>query len=292
MLIKAKRHLSENTIQEVLDLEELCIDYDNLRGSIFLDSSLNVHPGINSFFLLYEKEKLISILTMFVPTKQEAEIAAYTLPKYREKGYFKLLLTKAMEELKRFEVPYILFVCERSSIPGKEVMKALQAGYEHTEYFMRFLKGKFSRLNGYRIVLRQALPEELEEVVTVHMKVFNDNYDESKSLIQNRFHSDTRDQYLAILQDKVIGVVSTNYDGEDVSIFGLGIIPEYQGKGYGKELLCSVIDRLLLAGKAHITIEVNSDNTNAYMLYKKTGFYVDVAYEYYRMNIRERIGNE
>lgn len=287
MLIKAKRHLSKNTLQEVLDLEDVCIDYDNLRGSIFLDSSLNVHQGLNSFFLLYEKEKLISILTIFAPTKQEAEIAAYTLPNYRENGYFKLLLAKAREELKRFKVPDILFVCERSSIPGKEVMNALQAGYERTEYFMRFRKKNFSRLNKYRIILRQALPEDLEEAVAVHMQVFNDDYHESKGLIQSRFQSDTRDQYLAILQDKVIGVVSTNYDGEDVSIFGLGIVPEYRGKGYGKELLCSVVDHLLQAGKAHITIEVNSDNTSAFMLYKKTGFYIDVAYEYYRMNVKE-----
>lgn len=290
MLIKANRDLSEDTLQEVLDLEEVCIDYDNLRGGIFLDSSLNFHQEINSFFLLYHKQTLISVLTMFLPAKYEAEIAAYTLPKFRKRGYFKLLLAKALEELKRFAVSDILFVCESSSIPGKAVMNALQAGYEHTEYFMRFRKGKFSPLNAYRIILRKARPEDLEEVITVHRQVFNDNYAETKGLIQSRLLSDTREQYLAVLQGKTIGMLATNSADEDVSIFGLGIIPEYRGRGYGRELLGSVVESLLLAGRSRITIEVDSDNTNALMLYKKMGFYIEVAYEYYRMNLRTETG--
>lgn len=286
MLIKAYRDLSEDTLQEVLDLEEVCLDYDNLRGGIFLDPSLNFHQEINSFFLLYHKQTLVSILTMFLPAKHEAEISAYTLPKFRKKGYFKLLLAKALAELKSFAIPDLLFVCESSSIPGKAVMNALQAGYEHTEYFMRFSKGKFSPLNTYRINLRKARPGDLEEVVTVHRQVFNDGCAETKSLIQSRLLSDTREQYLAVLQGKVIGMLAINTDDEYVSIFGLGIIPEYRGGGYGKELLCSVVESLLLAGKSRITIEVDSDNRNALMLYKKMGFYVEVAYEYYRANLR------
>ncbi len=36
---------------------------------------------------------------MFIPTKQEAEISAYTLSEYRKRGIFRNLLEKAQAEL-------------------------------------------------------------------------------------------------------------------------------------------------------------------------------------------------
>ena len=91
-MIKAYVSLGSKAANEALSLERVCIDHDNLGGSFFLDSSLNFDHRIKSFFLYYEKGELISMLSMFIPTKKEAEITAYTLPKYRREGYFKRLL--------------------------------------------------------------------------------------------------------------------------------------------------------------------------------------------------------
>ena len=48
-------------------------------------------------------------------SQQEAEISAFTLPEYRCNGYFKLLLSKAIQELNKFNIRDILFVCEKQS---------------------------------------------------------------------------------------------------------------------------------------------------------------------------------
>ncbi|MCB8816856.1 GNAT family N-acetyltransferase [Desulfosporosinus shakirovi] len=281
MTIRAYVSLSQRAIEEVLDLEGICIDHDSLKGSVFLDSSLNINQQIKSFFLLYKNGKMISILSMFIPTKHEAEITAYTLPKFRGKGYFKSLLGKAVEELRAFDIPELLFVCESSSIPGKRVIDALNADYDHTEYFMRFDRASYTRLNRYRLILLKAEQKDLEKAIAANMKVFGDTREESKSLIKNCFSSDTREQYLAVLDDEIIGAVSVNLE-EDVSIFGFGIIPEYRSKGYGKELLHLIVDDLLLRGRSDITIDVNNKNANALELYQKTGFHIEATYEYYR----------
>lgn len=282
MTIRAYVSLRQKAIAEVLDLEGICIDHDSLRGSVFLDSSLNINQQIKSFFLLYKNGKLISMLSMFIPTKNEAEITAYTLPKFRGKGYFKSLLRKAVEELRAFDIPELLFVCESPSISGKRVIDALNADYDHTEYFMRFDRASYTRLNRYRLILLKAVQEDLEKAIAANMKVFDDSREESKSLIENCFLSDTREQYLAVLDDEIIGIASVNLEEEDVTIFGFGIVPEYRSKGYGKELLHLIVDDLLQRGRSDITIDVNNENANAIELYQKTGFHIEATYEYYR----------
>jgi len=152
---------------------------------------------------------------------------------------------------------------------------------------MRLDKSSYSCLDAYRLRLLKAEKKDLERAITANMRVFDDSYEESKSLIKNCFESNTREQYLAILNDVIIGVGSANLEGEDVSIFGFGVVPEYHGKGYGKELLHLIVDSLLQRGRSEITIEVNSENENALELYKKTGFHIEVAYEYYRVKVNE-----
>lgn len=286
-MIKAYHTLSETVVNEVLNLEDVCLDYDNLKGSLILDPTLNFDPRIKSFFLLYEKSKLISVIAMFIPTKQEAEISAYTLPKFRERGYFKALLLNAVEELRKFEIPSILFVCENPSIPGKEVLAALNAEYEHTEYFMRFSKTRYVARDTYRLLWLKAELKDLEKTIATSMRIFDDSYENAKGPLIKCFESEIREQYIAILNDEIIGIGSANFEGEDVSIFRLGLVPEYRGMGYGKELLSLIIDNLLKRGRMDITIEVNSKNAEALGLYKKSGFFIEVAYEYYHKKVSE-----
>jgi len=127
MIIKELVKASEEVIKEIRQLEIACKDYDKLTGDIFLDSSLNFNPYMKNIFLLYEDDKLVSLLTMFIPTQTEAEISSFTLPKYRQKGYFKALFVKASNELKKYEVQDVLFVCEPQSFSGKAVIKKLKA---------------------------------------------------------------------------------------------------------------------------------------------------------------------
>ena len=288
MFIKGYVSLGEKVLNEVLNLERICNDYDNLLGSMFLDPSLNFNHCINSVFLLYENRELISMLSMFIPTQQEAEITGYTLPKYRGNGYFKALLAKAVEELKKFDVPEILFVCETQSNSGKKVIAALKAEYEHTEYSMRLDQGGDNRTGSahtYHLSLLRPEPEDFGKVIETSIRTFAEPYEEAKSRIENCFESETREQYLAVLDNIPIGLGSTNQDDEVGTIFGYGIVPEYRGKGYGEELLRLIVDRLWQKGKTEIVLDVNSENAQALALYKKFGFKLEVAYEYYRLKI-------
>lgn len=85
MPIKALNKINKKVIKEIREVEMVCQRHDKLNGSIFLDASLNFYPDIKNLFLFYEDNKLVSLMTMFIPTAWEAEISAYTLPEYRQK---------------------------------------------------------------------------------------------------------------------------------------------------------------------------------------------------------------
>ena len=101
MGIKILNKTSKEITEQIKEVEIICKTYDKINGNMYLDTSLNFSPEMKSLFLFYKDNKLISVLSIFMPTAAEAEISAYTLPEYRLKGYFKKLLIEATEELKK-----------------------------------------------------------------------------------------------------------------------------------------------------------------------------------------------
>jgi ribosomal protein S18 acetylase RimI-like enzyme len=229
---------------------------------------------------------------MLIPTQQEAEISAFTLPEYRRNGYFKKLLSKAVQELSKFNIQDILFVCERQSISGKIVIASLNAHYAFTEYLMRFNKEGYISGNTCRLLLIKPELKDLEKIIDISMRTFDDSYEDAKSWIEDCMESNLREQYLAVLNDNIIGLCSINLEEDVVSIFGLGIVPEYRRKGYGKELLHLIVDSLMQRGRTKITLMVNRENTPAIELYKQFNFQVIADFEYYSKKVRVEVIKE
>jgi len=282
LILKELKDYSDNVVNEVHHLEQICKDQDNLKGSIFVDTTMNFNQEMKSIFLMYDGNQLISLLTMFVPTQHEAEITALTLPSQRGKGYFKELLSKAVQELIKYEIPEVLFVLESQSITGKQVVQHLAAQYDFTEYSMRLDDRKYVSLNSNRLKYLKPSEEDIKRLIEISMRIFEDSYEDTQGIIVNIFQSATRDQYLGILNDEIIGMGSSSRDGDEVSIFGFGITPEFRNKGYGYDLLHLIVEQLKRSGIREIVIEVDSNNAHAFKLYQKFGFQIEIAFEYYR----------
>lgn len=284
MIIKSYNKPDEKIINEIRKLEEICKKYDGIKKDIYLDYSINFNDGMKSLFLLYEHSKLISLLSMFVPTQKEAEISAYTLPEYRQKGYFKKLLSKAEGEMQKYNVSDILFVCESQSQSARKVIEKMKAKYDFTEYLL-----KYNNLNTQSIDspinsvnLLKADLNDTETLINMSMEIFHDSYEDAESFVKKTFNSDVRQQFIASVNNKAVGMCAVNYEEEGTSIFGLGILPEYQGKGYGKQMLILLLENISDENEKDIFIEVESTNDRAFNLYKNSGFETEVAFQYYR----------
>lgn len=57
-----------------------------------------------------------------------------------------------------------------------------------------------------------------------------------------------------------------------VGIVGMGLMPEFRGRGIGEQLLRATIDTARAKGLTRIELTVRENNLNAIALYKKIGF--------------------
>lgn len=287
MYIKSLNRLDPISEKEMKEVYLCCKEHDKLKGNLYLDGSVNFDQGIKYLYLLYEENKLVSFLFMFIPTREEAEISAYTLPDYRRRGYFKRLLSEAVEELKRYDIKDVLFVCENQSLSGKEIIDSLGADYDFTEYYMKFDKTSnvLDKSNEFRTQFYLPERSDIKRLAYVSAQVFEEDCVDEEEFITNCFNSTNRKNYATVLGDQIIGIGSGYFGYEEVAIYGLGILPEFQGKGYGRELILHIVKHLLENGHDNITIEVESKNTPAFNLYKSSGFIIETAFDYYRKPI-------
>ena len=56
---------------------------------------------------------------------------------------------------------------------------------------------------------------------------------------------------------------------------GMGIIPDYRGKGLGRRLIAAALEKARQESFARIELSVHADNGRAIALYEKTGFVVE-----------------
>ncbi|GFZ29722.1 acetyltransferase [Clostridium zeae] len=285
MIIKEFNELNQELINSIRILENICIEYDGLNGNMFLDNSLNFNKNIKNLFMLYDEDTLISVLYMFIPTKAEAEISAYTHPKYRKRGYFKSLVHRAKEEAKKYDIKDLLFVCESQAKDGKETVKNLKAIYDFTEYLLKYKRDCKELAMSNFIKLRKASYEDAKKIIDVCVDAFDDSYEVSQSFIMKTLESKDREIYVSELNNEIIGSCSVSYDGNDIFLFGFAIAKENQGKGMGKETLIKLVKALCKNESKNVFIEVDSGNDIAFNLYKKCGFEIKTAFEYHRINI-------
>jgi perosamine synthetase len=79
--------------------------------------------------------------------------------------------------------------------------------------------------------------------------------------------------------ERLIGFVAIEDFGtrlkDKVGRLSIGILPEYQGKGFGKKLMLHAIQKAFDSGKEKIWLSVYSDNYKAIRLYESLGFIVE-----------------
>lgn len=285
MIIKTIKALDKKTIAEIRQAEQACNEHDGLKGSIHLDTSFNFTDQISSVFIGYEDTRIVSVLSMFIPAIEEAEVYGFTLPGFRRRNYFKELLSQAIQELQKHGITNILFVVESQSSPGLALAAGLGGCYDKTEYLMTHsgAGSVFSESRKFRSILTSPREESIDELAKMRQAIFNDNYEETKAILSKVINHNNCHQYCSEYEGTRIGLGSIFFDEQKVSIYGLGIIPEYQAKGFGIELLGLMIKDLAKRGFTTIEIEVESNNENALKLYKKCGFEIKCAYEYHRL---------
>lgn len=281
MEIAWSRGLTGKNLDDIRKLEGEC------RKAEFLEMKLNwdmleTRPhGETNDLLGYENGELAAFLGLYSisGTGREIEATGMVHPRYRRKGVFTKLHELALRECAGRGAERVLLVTERSSVPGMEFIKKTGASYDHSEYRMRCHLASLPDCTGKGVTLRKAVREDFAVMKKLDSTCFGDE------VIPNDAQDDTfcGSSLVAELNGLFIGKIGISKEAGAGYIFGFAILPEYRGRGYGREVLLRTLGLIKDDNLGTAILEVAVENENALKLYTTSGFEKTTVYDYFKI---------
>jgi ribosomal protein S18 acetylase RimI-like enzyme len=78
--------------------------------------------------------------------------------------------------------------------------------------------------------------------------------------------------FVALLDGHVVGSVMAGYEGHRGWLNYLGVLPDYQGQGFGRKLVEKAVDELKKLGCLKVNLEVRKSNSSVIDFYLHLGF--------------------
>lgn len=286
MEIQKKCSLTECEIQQMKDLAHICGQHDQIDYS----SDLHVNfltarnkEEINDF-LLYDDTQLVGALSMYDferPTK--LELLGFVHPNYRKQHIGTTLLQTAMKEIRLREADEALLIMNGESASGKAFAIHMKLPYLYSEYSMEFKANEAQKRTKNAIQLTLASSKSLLDLIEIFSKAFGDSVENTATWLQKMMDSSSHQVYSALIDEKVIGTITVSKQEQSTTLSGFAVHPSYQGKGYGKDILMSMVHTLITKGASTIELDVETKNNHALKLYTQCGFEMKTKYDYYNV---------
>jgi ribosomal protein S18 acetylase RimI-like enzyme len=263
----------------VTELHQHCNETDGIDTPLFLEPSLG-NSEVETNFGFIEAGRLIGFA--FLPDDPEPEASLFIHPDARRRGIGRALLTAMRKEGRRRGLTQFIVVTDAASTSGVAFLTAVGARYRSSEYRLAFNPERVDRSARRHpdLVFRPAHADDLETLTRVMAAAFGDDEAEVRDRVVRGLAERDRHYYLAMLGQEAIGLIRIGEWQGDGDITSFGVLPAYQGRGYGRQILNDAVAILRDEGWQHILIEVATDNDNALGLYRSCGFDVTAKYDY------------
>ncbi len=279
--ILTKTAFSEQEIADVAALEQLCDERDQITlriGTEYLSS----RPGDKAHdFLCYEHGRLIGYLCWLSFDDKEAEINGMVHPDFRRRGVFRSLLQAAEAEMRPRGIDTLVYLIDDRSSAGRDFAQHIGAVYRNAEYTMTL--GTFAPpvTRDAALRLRPAAEADFQFMVTCSAQAFGDTEEWTRDLL-TRTNEPNRTAYIAELGGEPIAMIRVLRDEREVAdIHGFSVLPAFQGRGFGRQILADTVQSLKGEGRTTIRLDVVIENERALALYQSVGFAVSSAVHFY-----------
>lgn len=294
--IKLKGGLSRDDYDLIDALRKRCADADQITLKLELEYKLadTENSGctaeirhINEF-LCFNGSLLIGYMGIcsFGGAKSPFEITGMVDPDYRRRGVFSKLYELAVAECKRRNAGGILALCDRKSASGQAFIKNSGVTYIYSEFEM-YLQNKSKEISEDKlcgISLRKAGNQDAPELARQNRIYFGGGTDEigdEEIIVPEDEEKRGVTAYLAIKDGIIIGKVNLQIFNGIGGIYGLGVLPEYRGKGLGRAVLLNAVEKLRESDAKEIMLQVAAQNARALNLYKSCGFEETSVMDYF-----------
>ena len=279
-LVKRKG-LTRHEIAEIEQLARLCNSYEHLDIKLNWDILYSRPSHETNDFLYYDNGLLAGYLALFSFSANEGEFSGMVHPAYRRQGIFIQLVAEARTECWRRNISHLMLITEQTSQAGRAFVKRITEDFHHAEYKMALETLRPGpRANPY-LQFRPAVEADSAMLAHITARAFAMSEYEVNWYTANVMQRSDRSYYLGLLNGVCIGKIEVILNTHEAVICGFGILPEYQGYGYGRQILMHTLQEILATGQRHIVLEVETGNEHALRLYKACGFKITGRYLYY-----------
>lgn len=287
-----RQGLIEEEMEDIAQLAQLCQRHDGTPVRIDIEE-LRRHGGLVCQCLLYYVDGiLVGCLTLFGLGLGKREITGMVHPDYRRRGIFRHLCQVAQAECDSQHIEEVLLVTEEISESGKAFIASTGATFQFAEHEMFLRQLRMGNSFDERLQVKLAGDGEIERYLQVLSESFGTSIEARRPMVTLFWRNPKFRFYLATLGDGEVSCrepvgclrMEINEALQRIGIYSVGIVPAYQGRGYGRQMLEEAIGAIPERNKKTITLDVETDNQPAFRLYSSCGFQVKHTYAYYRLH--------
>lgn len=274
-------HLVKNyqlTDQQIVDLEDLthtCKIKDGHTLPVYAHLLRKFRPAFQNN-LLYHHQKLIGFLTVFFFYEDACEVVLLIDPPHRKQGYARKLLQELFAEL---FIDKLIFSNPSGCNDAWLMTKGFS--YKNSELEMQFhLNQKIPDFH-FEGVLREALPQDIAHLSTIHKQCFEEQANKIEDRIALLFNDP--DYKIMILEKEGIPIAKAHlwWQKKQYRLMDFGVLPEWRKQGFGAALLWKSLQYALIEKKHPLYLDVKEDNSEAIRLYHRFGFIVSNKVDYW-----------
>lgn len=290
-IVKMSPILYQEDLINVRELEALCmnqgialkLELDYKAGVTIKDTGQTEH--LMNEFMYFDGDKLVGYIGIcgFGGPSGTLEVNGMVHLDYRRQGIFTALYELVLGEGRKRGAKSILLLCDRESSQGQSFIKKAGVKYHHTEYEM-YLRKEASAVNistDDAIVFEKATNKDAKEIARQNSIYFGD--EEEVTLMPEEEEKRGMLIYFLKKMNKTIGKVHLQLLSGLGGIYGLGVLPEERGKGYGRKILLESVKRLKEADAKEVMLQVEVTNDRALHLYQSCGFHETSVMDYFEV---------
>ncbi|MCH8224023.1 MAG: GNAT family N-acetyltransferase [Chloroflexi bacterium] len=276
---------NERLNREAAELMDLCNRHEGLNLPLVLKEPAEQ-------FVYYSGKTLIGYFELVAAGGPEMEGSGIVHLDHRREGVGRALIEAVRADCRECGRAGFLFVCDEAGSAGRPFALAIGAEYQMSEYLLELDVDRRPASPGGPLSIREATLDDVDDVIRIGMRGFGE--DEEKTEFRRRrtrewLNEPLRVVYVAEFEGEPVGTATLFLapDSTDGFINALAVLPEYQGRGYGRQILSEAVGGLIARGRERVKIEVQTDNEGALGLYESVGFERSVTYAYYRVDAGE-----
>ncbi|KMK75570.1 GNAT family N-acetyltransferase [Alkalihalobacillus pseudalcaliphilus] len=271
--------LTGQQLQDIKALQKRCEQYENIKLKLNWEMLENRKNELKEDFFHYENGQLVGFIGIY-RFGNKAELCGMVDPSYRRQGIFTKLYNVAKAGLT--EDHQIYMNTPALSDTAKAWIKVEKLPLSFSERQMKFNRTTVIRIQSDFVQLEEAKEADIPTLAELDRVCFEFEQQEAISYNEHLLKSKENSLWKLMAEGETIGKIRIQELDSECWIYGFAIFPQFQGKGYGKEVLLKVIQHSLTKG-LDVFLEVDGLNVEAKGLYEKVGFETYEVQDYFKI---------